>query len=120
MNEFTSNYIKTLNDSIVDHERALRMLDGVLLGQGHIIQFKSGLAVSPILTPINANQKRCDGVTIVQIPQAPRFDRDTAERLASAIRNGADEVPRAVHIREALEVYIDTMRKLVEDIQKLN
>jgi hypothetical protein len=120
MNEYISNYIATIEASIADHERALRLTDNTLLGQGHIIQFKSGLAVSPILTPINDTQKRCDGVTIVQIPQAPRYDRDTAERLASAIRNGADEVPRAVHIREALEVYIDTMRKLVKDIQKLN
>ena len=120
MNEYVTQYINTLNDSIADHERALRLTDNTLLKQGHIIQFKSGLAVAPILTPINDTQKQCDGVKIVQIPQAPRYDRDTAERLASAIRNGADETPRAVHIREALEVYVDNMRKLVKDIQKLN
>jgi hypothetical protein len=119
MNTYITEYIATLEDSIADHERALRMTDNTLLGQGHIIQFASGLAVKPLLTPINDSQKRCDGVEITQIPSAPRYDRETAERLASAIRNGVGETPRAVHIRQALEDYVITMRKLIEDIQRI-
>lgn len=81
--------------------RALKMLDGILLGQGHIIMCDS-LAIDPILAPADGGKFELIRAYPCAISNAPRFDEATAEKIAAAIVNGRGTRGRAVHVRDAL------------------
>lgn len=97
-----------------DNVEALDKLDGVLLGQGHIIMTGEN-AIKPELIK-QADGYQLDGAEVCAIIQAPRFNQSDAEKLAAAIKNGHGERARAVHIRDALAAAIDIQRDIIKTL----
>ena len=82
------------------NKRALAALDGVLLGQGHIVLIGE-LAIKPKMER-EAGGWRLVEATPCKLTDAPQYSQESAEKIAAAISNGNDTKGHAVHIREAL------------------
>jgi len=82
------------------NKRALAALDGVLLGNGHVIMV-GDLAIKPALMRKVGGWLLMDA-TPCKLTDAPQYSKESAESIAGQLANGNDEKGRAVHIREAL------------------
>ena len=82
------------------NKRALAALDGVLLGQGHIVLIGE-LAIKPKMVR-EAGGWRLVEASPCKLTDAPQYSQESAEKIAAAVSNGNDTKGHAVHIREAL------------------
>ena len=100
------------------NKRALAALDGVLLGQGHVI-LVGDLAIKPKMAMIENGRWRLVDASPCKLTDAPQYSQESAESIAGQLANGNDEKGRAVHIREALGNAIaateDIIKKLAEN-----
>lgn len=99
-----------------DNIKALSQLDGVILGQGHIMAGEN--AIKPALEK-QADGYQLDGAEVCAIIQAPRFEKESAETLAASIKNGHGMQARAIHIRDALAAAIDIQRDIIKTLATL-
>jgi hypothetical protein len=82
------------------NKRALAALDGVLLGNGHVIMV-GDLAIKPTMERVGDGWRLIDA-TPCKLTDAPQYSQESAESIAGQLANGNDTKGRAVHIREAL------------------
>lgn len=97
------------------NKRALAALDGVLLGNGHVIMV-GDLVIKPIMER-EAGGWRLVDVSPCKLAEAPRYSRESAEAIAAAVSNGNDEKGHAVHIGDALEAAIATTEAIIKSLQ---
>jgi hypothetical protein len=102
-------------ESLEANKRALAALDGVLLGQGHVILI-GDLAIRPTMEGEPGAWRLID-VTPCKLDQAPQFSKGAAESIADQITNGHNQKGRAVHIREALAEEIEAAEALIKSLQ---
>jgi hypothetical protein len=82
------------------NKRALAALDGVLLGNGHVVMV-GDLAIKPTMMRKTGGWLLIDAAPC-KLTDAPQYSLESAENIAGQLGNGNDERGRAVHIREAL------------------
>ena len=97
------------------NKRALAALDGVLLGQGHIVLI-GDLAIKPKMVR-EAGGWRLVDVSPCKLADAPRYSKESAEKIAAAVSNGNDEKGHAVHIGAALEAAIASTEAIIKSLQ---
>lgn len=108
---------KAINDCkrcLADLRRDLQLLDGVLLGQGHVVM--NGLfAVRFDISGNDASNPRSEGGSAYR---AQRFSKDNATRLASTVRNGHGEAAEAMPLGMALQRQITAQVELLAFLTK--
>ena len=96
------------------NKRALAALDGVLLGQGHII-IVGDIAMKPEMVREAGGWRMVDARPC-KLAEAPQYSKGAAEMLAAEMVNGNDERGRAVHIREALGNAIASTEAIIKSL----
>ena len=116
------NRLKQLRDAAPEfftvHEnnkRALAALDGVLLGQGHVVMV-GDLAIRPTMER-EAGGWRLVDATPCKLAEAPQYSQASAEAIAAALGNGNNTRGHAVHIREALGNAIAATEAIIKSLQ---
>lgn len=99
------------------NKRALAALDGVLLGQGHVI-LVGDLAIKPTMIR-EAGGWRLVDVSPCKLAEAPRYSRESAEKIAAAVSNGNEEKGHAVHIGDALEAAIAATEAIIISLAEI-
>lgn len=96
------------------NKRALAALDGVLLGQGHVI-LVGELAIKPKMVR-EAGGWRLVDVSPCKLAEAPWYSKESAEQIAAAVSNGNEEKGHAVHIGDALEAAIAATEAIIKKL----
>jgi hypothetical protein len=98
-----------------NNKRALAALDGVLLGNGHVVMI-GDLAIKPTMER-EAGGWRLVDVSPCKLAEAPRYSKESAEKIAAAVSNGNDTKGHAVHIGDALEAAIAATEAIIKSLQ---
>lgn len=112
--ETRTQYIAQFQADRAGLVEALDMLQGVLLGQGHVVRcggLTLGFDVDPT-TKIASNPRT------VPLLRAPRYTREDARTLAAATRNGNGEQGEAVHIKDAIAQAIAELDRILAALSK--
>lgn len=98
-----------------NNKRALAALDGVLLGNGHVVMV-GDLAIRPTMER-EAGGWRLVEATPCKLAEAPQYSQASAEAIAAALGNGNNTRGHAVHIREALGNAIAATEAIIKSLQ---
>jgi hypothetical protein len=99
------------------NKRALAALDGVLLGQGHVIMV-GDLAIKPTMER-EAGGWRLIDATPCKLAEAPQYSKESAEVIAAALGNGNNERGQAAHIRDALGNAIAATEAIIKKLAEI-
>ena len=98
-----------------NNKRALAALDGVLLGDGHVI-LVGDLAIKPMMRRAPGGWQLISA-TPCRLAEAPQYNQVAAEAIAVQLANGNNQRGRAVHIRQALNEAISTTEAMIKSLQ---
>lgn len=98
-----------------NNKRALAALDGVLLGDGHVI-LVGDLAIKPMMQRAPGGWQLIRA-TPCKLAEAPQYNQVAAEAIAGQLANGNNERGRAVHIRQALTDAIASTEAIIKSLQ---
>jgi hypothetical protein len=100
-----------------NNKRALAALDGVLLGNGHVVMV-GDLAIRPTMER-EAGGWRLIDATPCKLTDAPQYSQASAEVIAGQLGNGNNERGHAVHIREALGNAIAATEAIIKKLAEI-
>lgn len=101
--------ISQLKTNLETMERALSNLDGVLLGQGHIVTCQGVPVRFEIVDGKAQNPQPCPP------HMATRFTASDAKRIAESTRNGNNIPGETIHVKDALQQEIESIRGLLRN-----
>lgn len=112
-----TNYKDHFEKIIKGHQAMLDSLDNLLLGQGHVVCFIDNGLVLPVNYKLD-EFKRATECFATTLGKAHRWTKADAEKLAKGTKNGNNETPVALHIREALELDIAGLTKIIKEVEE--